>query len=219
MSFPTRVFVVTDLGVVPEAALAARLRAVPVGSGWRVVVQLRDRGLAPEERAALAGRLRGLTRELGNLLVVNGDVELALAVGADGVHLPGAMAAEVEAARVAFSGRGLAAYVSVACHTVDEVMIACASGADAALLSPIFASPGKGTPLGLGALRVVRARLRSAYRPPGAHELALVALGGVDASNAGACMDEGADGVAAIRAEPAALLAAIGGPGRTSTNR
>jgi thiamine-phosphate pyrophosphorylase len=219
VSFPTRVFVVTDLGSVPEAALEARLRAVPVGSGWRVVVQLRDRGLPSAERAALAGRLRGVTRELGNLLLVNADVDLAIAVGADGVHLPGSMGSDVEAARVAFAGRGLPAYVSVACHTVDEVMIACASGADAALLSPIFASPGKGTPLGPGALRVVRARLRSAYRPPGAHELALVALGGVDASNAGACMEAGADGVAAIRAEPAALLAAIGGPSRTGTNR
>ncbi len=214
MSFPTRVFVVTDVGSVPEADLAARLRAVPVGSGWRVVVQLRDRGLPPPERAALAGRLRGLTRELGSMLLVNGDLELAIAVGADGVHLPGAMGSQVEAARVAFAERRLAAFVSVACHSADQVVSACASGADAALLSPIFASPGKGSPLGLGALRVARARLESAYRPPGTAELALVALGGIDASNARACLAAGADGVAAIRADPGALLAVLDAPER-----
>ena len=84
----------------------------------------------------------------------------------------------------------------MACHTPAEVVQAIARGADAALLSPIFASPGKGTPLGTGAIREAREGVR---RHGGTIEI--IALGGVTRENAGTCLEAGADGVAAIRAE------------------
>jgi thiamine-phosphate pyrophosphorylase len=82
---------------------------------------------------------------------------------------------------------------------VDEVVRAAGEGADAAVLSPIFSSPGKGAPLGVEALAAARAAVGARVQ--------LVALGGVTAASAAACFAAGADAVAAIRAD---LRAALG---------
>jgi thiamine-phosphate pyrophosphorylase len=74
----------------------------------------------------------------------------------------------------------------VACHTVADVERA--EGADFAVLAPIFATPGKGPPLGLDVLRQA-ARVG----------IPLLALGGITADNAATCRDAGAAGIAAIR--------------------
>jgi thiamine-phosphate pyrophosphorylase len=193
-----RVVQITESSALPEAELFARLAAVgalsPAQRG-RFAVQLRDPGLSSRALADLGLRLRAATRPLGVALVVNDRLDLALALGADGVHL-GRRSVTVADARALL---GPAAWISVACHDVDDVIRAATEGADAATLSPIFASPGKGTPLGLGALRAARSAL-------GARALALHALGGVDRASAPSCFEAGADGVAAIRADLSALL-------------
>jgi thiamine-phosphate pyrophosphorylase len=193
-----RVVQITESSALPEAELFARLAAVgalsPAQRG-RFAVQLRDPGLSSRALTDLGLRLRAATRPLGVALMVNDRLDLALALGADGVHL-GRRSVTVADARALL---GPAAWISVACHDVDDVIRAATEGADAATLSPIFASPGKGTPLGLGALRAARAAL-------GARALALHALGGVDRASAPSCFEAGADGVAAIRADLSALL-------------
>jgi thiamine-phosphate pyrophosphorylase len=191
---------ITDLGTVSEAELGRRLDALtgaPEEARGRVVVMVRDPGLSGRDLLALARRLRGRTRELGIGLWMNDRLDVARLVGADGVHL-GRRSVEVADAR---RWLGDAPVISVSCHQVDEVAEARRGGADVALLSPIFASPGKGEALGLDALRKAREGLGS----DGA--MALVALGGVDAGNVAACLHAGADGVAAIRADVAALVA------------
>ena len=101
-----------------------------------------------------------------------------------------------------------AAWVSVAAHDDADVERARELGADAALVSPIFTTPGKGEARGEVALRHARAIAGGA--------MAVYALGGVDQSRAGLCRDAGADGVAVIRsllasADPAAEARAIVG--------
>lgn len=193
-----RVVQITDSSALPEAELFARLRAVaplPPAARARFAVQLRDPGLSSRALADLGLRLCAAIRPLGTALIVNDRLDLALALGADGVHL-GRRSVTIADARALL---GPAAWISVACHDVDDVIRAATEGADAATLSPIFASPGKGTPLGLGALQAARSAL--AGRP-----IALYALGGVDRASAPSCFAAGADGVATIRADLTALL-------------
>ena len=142
-------------------------------------------------------RLREATRALGAALVVNDWLDVALAIGADGVHL-GRRSVNVEEARAILPP---GTWISVSCHALADVVRAAEEGADAALLSPIFASPGKGRGLGVEALCEARAALDAR----GAVTL-LVALGGVTAENAGACFAAGAGGVAAIRADLGRVL-------------
>lgn len=191
---------ITASAVAPEPVVLERLSALaalPPEARARAAVQLRDPELSGRELHALGRRLRDATAALGASLVVNDRVDLALLLGADGVHL-GRRSVGVADAR-ALLGAGV--FVSVACHSVDEVLRAADAGADAAVLSPIFATPGKGPPLGLEALREARARLASASR-----SVAIIALGGVDAASAPACLAAGADGVAAIRADLRGVL-------------
>jgi len=195
-----RVLQITAASALPEPVLLARiaaLAALPAAARARFAVQLRDPELPPRALLALGARLREATRAIGAGLVVNDRVDLALALGADGVHLGRRSMAVADARALLPAG----AWVSTSCHAVDEVVRAAGEGADAVLLSPIFASPGKGPPLGLEALRAARAALEGQAGAP-----LLVALGGVDASNAGACFNAGAGAVAGIRASLAEAL-------------
>lgn len=196
-----RIVQITESSALPEAELFARIAAASAlapEQRRRFAVQLRDPGLSSRALASLGGRLRAATRPHGIALVINDRLDLALALGADGVHL-GRRSIAVADARALL---GPAAWISVACHDVDDVIRAAAEGASAATLSPIFASPGKETPLGTTALRAAR----SALSDFGGRPLALYALGGVDRASAPSCFAAGADGVAAIRADLSPLL-------------
>ncbi|MBI4701626.1 MAG: thiamine phosphate synthase [Deltaproteobacteria bacterium] len=189
---------ITDTAAAPEPALVARLRAaalLPAEKRRRIAVQLRDPGLETVALLALGERLRALTHELGAAFVVNDRLDLALVLGADGVHLGRRSVGVADARRLL----GERVWVSVSCHGLDELDGAMQAGADAVLLSPIFASPGKGPPLGTEALRRARAALRGS-------RTTLLALGGVSAENMADCLRAGADGVAAIRADLVAAL-------------
>lgn len=193
-----RIVQITESSALPEAELFARIAAASAlapEQRSRFAVQLRDPALSSRALASLGAALRAATRPHGIALVINDRLDLALALGADGVHL-GRRSVTVADARALL---GPDAWISVACHDVDDVIRAATEGADAATLSPIFASPGKGTPLGTAALRAARSAL--AGRP-----LALYALGGVDRASAPSCFAAGADGVASIRADLSAFL-------------
>jgi len=142
------------------------------------VVQLRVK--APT--AEIVTRGRGF-RGLGTPFVVNDDVEAALELGADGVHLGQSDRGADEARR-----RGL--LLGRSATTYDE---AVAADADYLGVGPIWETPSKddaAIPLGLAEL----ARICRAVSVP------VVAIGGIDASNAAACVRAGAAGVAVIRA-------------------
>lgn len=159
-----------------------------------VAVQLRDkRRLIPSLRA-FAAELRGVTRAAGAWLVVNGAAEVARDVGADGVHLGSGAASVGDVRRV----MGRPVWVSVAAHSDDDVRRAAGAGADAVLVSPIFATRAMGRGASAKDARgthVVRAARSIAPARSGVY-----ALGGVTASTAAACVAAGAYGVAVIRA-------------------
>jgi thiamine-phosphate pyrophosphorylase len=150
-------------------------RAIVAGA---TVVQLRLK--APTDAVVAAGRgFRGL----GTTFVVNDDVDAALELGADGVHLG---QSDEGAARA--RARGLLLGRSATCF--DE---AVAADADYLGVGPIWPTPSKDDadpPLGLAELE----RICAAVSVP------VIAIGGIDASNAGACIRAGAAGVAVIRA-------------------
>jgi thiamine-phosphate pyrophosphorylase len=150
--------------------------------GGATVVQLRLKGLPTDE---VVERGRGFG-ELPATFVVNDDVEAALRLGADGVHL-GRDDAGAERALE----RGLLLGLSAA--TVDEARDAEARGAAYVGAGPVWATPSKpdaDPPIGLDGLRAICAAV----------SIPVVAIGGIDASNARACVEAGAAGVAVIRA-------------------
>ena len=155
--------------------------AAAVAAG-ATVVQLRVKGASTEE---LVERGRPF-RELPALFVVNDDVEAALRLNADGVHLGrGDRGAERALAE------GL--LVGLSAGTVEEARDAAAAGAAYVGAGPVWETPSKadaGEAIGLDGLAAIC----------GAVSIPVVAIGGIDASNARGCIDAGATGVAVIRA-------------------
>jgi thiamine-phosphate pyrophosphorylase len=178
-----------DDGIV--RCVEAVARALPPGA---LCVQLRDKHRALVSLRVFASRLRLVTRSVRASLVINGDPRLARDVGADGVHLGGDAGTVTEARAVC----GANAWISVSAHSDSAVRRALKDGADAVLVSPVFPSRPPSVfaetkeGRGLDALRSARAVT--------ADRLRLFALGGVDADNARACAQAGADGLAVVRA-------------------
>ena len=156
--------------------------ALRSGADW---VQIREKTLAAGE---LADVVEALPRKTGlGKLLVNERADVALAAGLDGIHLP----ADSMGARRARAALGAGALVGVSCHGVAEARAAEEEGASFVALGPVFqpnSKPGWGPPIGLGTLE-------EAAR---AVSIPVLALGGVGLSNARACRDAGAAGVAGI---------------------
>jgi thiamine-phosphate pyrophosphorylase len=150
--------------------------------GGATVVQLRLKGASTEEVIATGAAFR----ELEATFVVNDDVQAAIALGADGVHLgrddPGA-----ETALAA----GL--LLGTSASSVDEATAGEALGAAYVGAGPVWETPTKpdaDPPIGLAGL----AEICDAVSVP------VIAIGGVDAGNAAECIAAGAFGVAVVRA-------------------
>ena len=177
-----------------ESKAAARLletveRAAHAGVD---VVQIREKDLSG--RALLNLTEAAFLRAGGAAkIVVNDRLDVALAAGAAGVHLGGESLRPRDAIRWCRDGNAPARFrVGVSCHSVEDVREAERTGADYVFFGPIFDTPAKrkfGAPLGV-------AKLAEACR---AARIAVIAIGGVDASNAAECIRAGAAGVAAIR--------------------
>ncbi len=163
--------------------------SLPAGA---LAVQLRDKARGLGSFRLFACSLRVVTRAIGASLIVNGRPDVARDVGADGVHL-GADAGSIEGVRRVLPR----AWISVATHSDDDVRRAVGEGADAVIVSPIFASRPPGI---AGTTKAGRglAALRSARGIAGG--ATVIALGGVDAHNAGACGAAGAHAVAVMKA-------------------
>ena len=196
--------VLTDRHQVDGRGLVATVVAAVAGGGRMVV--LREKDLSPSEREELGRRLVGVLAPVGGSLIVAGpDVALARRLGAAGVHL---------AAADPFPHDRTGLAVGRSCHDGTGVVAAAAEGVDYVTLSPVFPSaskPGYGPALGQAAETEGRAV-----------PLAVVALGGIGAREAGACLAAGAAGVAVMGAvmaadDPAAATRALLGPVAATT--
>jgi thiamine-phosphate pyrophosphorylase len=198
---PPRVYLVTDAshGADLAARVASAVSGLPPGA---VAVQLRAPGAAGRELLDQARALKAVVRNSGQWLLVNDRIDVALAAGSDGVHLPSAGVAPADARRLLGEDR----LVGVSCHSAFDVKRAIAGGADFATFGPIFDTPSKrshGLPVGTERLAEAAAL-----------GLPLLGLGGVDPSNAADVVGAGASGVAAIRAwleadDPSAVVRAL----------
>ncbi|MDY0002819.1 MAG: thiamine phosphate synthase [Polyangia bacterium] len=184
-------YLVTDRRLVPRGDLPALVdRALALAPKGSVAVQLREKDLTSRELLVLARALGEITRARGASLLVNDRIDVALAAGADGVHLAGHSLPPKDARRIL----GPDLLLGASAHSLEEARRARAAGCDFATFGPVFPTPSKaplGSPLGLEALEKACAALAP---------FPLIALGGLDLDSAGACRAAGAAGVAAIRA-------------------
>jgi len=166
--------------------LVEDLETASAAASGATVIQLRLKDRPTPEVVERGRPFLELCRAHGITFVVNDDVEAAIALGADGVHL-GRTDAGRERARAAGLLLGLSA------SGVGEAVAARRLGAGYIGAGPIWESPTKpdaDPPIGLAGLAEIC----------DAVDLPVVAIGGIDATNARACIDAGAAGVAVVRA-------------------
>ena len=175
------------MGITHAAALGVDVQLAALDDalarGLRLV-QVREASLDPAQRERLAREVQARLRAHRGLMLINGDLDLARRVGADGVHLP---------AHLLMSARDRADFewVGASCHSRAELEHAAALGLDYALLGPVqptLSHPGQPA-LGWGAF----ARLVAGLPMP------VLALGGLAESDMAHARDAGAHGIAAIR--------------------
>ncbi len=163
------------------------------------VIQLRETDLPIGDLEVLASQLCEAMRGFGETapkVLVNGPARVAIASGADGMHLRGgASVREIRGLRVAFEEAGRRPPVlSVSCHSVEEVREATLFGVEYILFGPVFEKRVHGTLVRPG--RGIDA-LREACKQTSARNI--LALGGITEQNASLCVESGAVGIAGIR--------------------
>ena len=178
-------YVITDSGLIPDDQLAGRVGDAIAG-GARLV-QYRDKRDDPALRHHLAERLAEVCRRGGARLIINDDVALARAVGAEGVHV-GRDDAGVAAARAEL---GEDAIIGASCYdSLERARSAVAAGADYVAFGRFFPSQTKpdAPPARLGTLHRARRELA----------VPVCAIGGITADNAAPLVEAGADMLAVI---------------------
>lgn len=180
-------YVITDevlSGGLPHVEIARR--AVEGGAD---VIQLRDKTLGSRELTRIGREIAAITKPAGVLLIVNDRLDVALACGADGVHLgqedigPGIARQLVPPGFI----------IGVSVGSVEEARQAEADGADYVALSPTFATASKanaGPGHGLEQLRKIRNTVR----------IPVIAIGGIGPGNVEDVIRAGTDGIAVISA-------------------
>jgi thiamine-phosphate pyrophosphorylase len=181
------------------------------------IIQLREKDLSGRELFNLAKELRGLTNSYSARLLINDRIDIALAVGADGIHL-GGQSISVQDARQAFESSSFIPHpssvpgtvpilrhdkavsvnrdsplIGVSTHSLEEALQAESDGADFITFGPVYFTPSKaayGEPVGIGRLREVARAIK----------IPVYALGGVKRDNIEEVLRVGAYGVAMISA-------------------
>jgi thiamine-phosphate pyrophosphorylase len=156
-------------------------------------IQLREKDLSTRDLETLAGAtLRTENQKLKTVFLINSRADIALACGAQGVHLRSNDISPSEVKKIWTQyGAGAPARVTVgvSCHTRAEVARAAQEGADLAVFGPVFEKKkGDASLTGLTALEEACQE-----------NIPVLALGGITLENAEACIQAGAAGIAAIR--------------------
>jgi thiamine-phosphate pyrophosphorylase len=216
MKIDFRVYLITDRKLCPGGDILGTVEKALKG-GVRAV-QLREKDLPGRDLFRLAEKMRGLTAGYGARLFINDRADVAVAVGADGVHLGVHSVPPREARRLL----GAQAAVGCSAHNAEELREAAEGGADFVTFGPVYPTPSKGPfgpPVGIPALA-------SACRTA---DIPVFALGGIGPRNIEEVARAGSFGIALISgivaaADPRAAAAALTGyfargPCRAETER
>lgn len=172
----------------------ALARALVIGGGARVLqVRIKPRGGAAPGAAELcriAAMARRVCDEAGAALIVNDRIDVALAAGADGVHL-GQTDLPLAEARVVAGGR---LWIGISTHNPEQVRAALAGGADYLGYGPVFPTETKANPDPVQGVAALRAAVALAGRTP------VVAIGGITPARVAEVYEAGAAAVCAIGA-------------------
>jgi len=180
-------YVITDEGLaggLPHSEIARR--AVLGGAD---AIQLRDKTLPPRDMVRVGREIREITRSAGAFFIVNDRLDIALACGADGIHLGQDDMMCCTARQLSPAGFIIGASVG----SVDEALDAERQGADYVAVSPVFSTGSKanaGPGYGLATVGEIRAAV----------SIPVIAIGGIGPANAADVIGAGADGIAVISA-------------------
>ncbi|KXZ13001.1 thiamine phosphate synthase [Bacillus nakamurai] len=160
--------------------------------GGATLFQFREKGsgsLNGEDRFVFAKEVQDVCRQAGIPFIINDDVELALRLEADGVHI-GQEDANAAETRAAIGDMIL----GVSAHNISEVKQAEADGADYVGLGPIYPTETKKDAQAVQGVSLIEAVRRQGIAIP------IVGIGGITIANAAPVIEAGADGVSMISA-------------------
>lgn len=181
-----RLYAVTDRNWVGEQTLAEQVEAVIRGGA--TIVQLREKSLSRDAFLAEAKKISFLCRRYQIPFLINDNVDIALEVGADGVHVG------IEDTPVAEIRRRAPSefIIGATCKTVEQARQAEAAGADYMGVGAVFPSPTK-----KNAVRITAAQLHEICTSV---SIPAVAIGGIDGSNLAQLRGGGMAGIAVVSA-------------------
>ncbi|MBI5641440.1 MAG: thiamine phosphate synthase [Nitrospirae bacterium] len=188
MDIDFRIYLITDRKMFADSGSFFAGIEEALKGGVRAV-QLREKDLGTRDLLTMAYRMRELTKRNEARLFINDRVDIAMAVGADGVHL-GRTGIPAYAARQA-AGESL--LIGVSAHSVEEAKKAEGEGADFITIGPVYETPSKmkyGVPVGIDVLKEVAKQVR----------MPVFAIGGIRIERAGEVLQGGASGIALISA-------------------
>lgn len=183
---PSGLYLITDQYIV--RGLSHFQIAEAALSGGARFIQYREKLLSKRESFNIALELRKLTNKFNATLIINDDVDIAMAVDADGVHL-GQEDLPVQTARRILGNDKI---IGLSTHSLKEAESAQDSGADYIAIGPIFKSTTKDvrSPLGADIIKAVKK----------ISKLPVIAIGGINEDNVVDVIRAGADGAAIISA-------------------
>lgn len=179
-----RLYPITDVSL-SGLSHAEQVERLAAGGAW--IIQLREKNASPKEFYEAAVGAIGVARKLGVRIIINDRVDIAIAAGADGVHLGQDDFPPEHARRLLGSGR----IIGYSTHNLEQALEADSMPADYVAIGPVFRTSTKLDPdpvVGLDGIREVKARIS---KP-------LVAIGGITLDRARSVIEAGADSVAVV---------------------
>ena len=212
-------YAITDRRLYADEKTDALARLVELAATWAAngvsYIQIRERDLPAREQVELTRAIIHAAQHVSGKssaprILVNGRADVALAAGADGVHLPSgrdSLAPEEVRSIFAAAGHSRPPVISISCHTLEEVKVARQQSPDCILFAPVFEKMIREQAIavdagesGGGVSRLPGTGLASLEQAcRAAAPVPVFALGGVTEENAADCLRAGAAGIAAIR--------------------